>query len=299
MKAKIIDAGRPGSMQPLSCTRNVGQMRVANRPLVDLQTDALKAAGFEIGGAFGGKLGLNVCGNAYLCGATLQKLFASKKPAILTNSAGDALAWISEDDSLCDGAETLPSGDSDIFIKYPWDLLKLNELLLADLKGMKIDLPGVTVMGNLVYGECTRVLPGVMIEGNVLIGKNCNIGPNCYIRGYTAIGDGCHVGNAVEVKNSILYDKASVGHLSYCGDTIVGEKTNFGAGTITSNFRHDGKNHRSMVCGELIDTGRRKFGSIIGDGVHTGIHTSIYPGRKIWAGCSTLPGAIVKYDVTE
>ncbi len=47
----------------------------------------------------------------------------------------------------------------------------------------------------------------------------------------------------------------------------------------------------------MIDTGRRKFGTIIGEGVHTGIHTSIYPGRKIGAGCMTLPGDVVKKDV--
>ena len=78
---------------------------------------------------------------------------------------------------------------------------------------------------------------------------------------------------------------------------MLGENVNFGAGTTVSNLRHDGKNHRSMVCGVLIDTGRRKFGAIIGDGVHTGINTSIYPGRKLWPGTSTLPGEIVSKDV--
>ena len=63
------------------------------------------------------------------------------------------------------------------------------------------------------------------------------------------------------------------------------------------NFRHDGQNHRTLVDGVLVDTGRRKFGSIIGDGVHTGIHTSIYPGRKLWPGTSTRPGEIVQRDV--
>jgi NDP-sugar pyrophosphorylase family protein len=51
------------------------------------------------------------------------------------------------------------------------------------------------------------------------------------------------------------------------------------------------------VRGELIDTGRRKLGTIIGDNVHTGIHTSIYPGRKIWPNESTLPGEIVTKDI--
>lgn len=62
---------------------------------------------------------------------------------------------------------------------------------------------------------------------------------------------------------------------------------------IIANFRHDGKNHRSMIADELFDTGRHKLGVIMGDYVHTGIHTSIYPGCKIWSDASTIPSAIV------
>ncbi|MEI6178244.1 MAG: hypothetical protein WCS43_15230 [Verrucomicrobiota bacterium] len=52
-----------------------------------------------------------------------------------------------------------------------------------------------------------------------------------------------------------------------------------------------------MVDGVLIDTGRRKFGAIIGDGVHTGINTSIYPGRKLWPATTIRPGEIVQHDI--
>ena len=47
----------------------------------------------------------------------------------------------------------------------------------------------------------------------------------------------------------------------------------------------------------MVDTGRRKLGAIVGDGVHTGIHTSVYPGRKLWPKTSTLPGDIVDKDI--
>jgi UDP-N-acetylglucosamine diphosphorylase / glucose-1-phosphate thymidylyltransferase / UDP-N-acetylgalactosamine diphosphorylase / glucosamine-1-phosphate N-acetyltransferase / galactosamine-1-phosphate N-acetyltransferase len=79
-------------------------------------------------------------------------------------------------------------------------------------------------------------------------------------------------------------EQTNVGHLSYVGDSVLGEKVNFGAGTIHLQPPPRRQNHRSLVDGELIDTGRRKFGAIVGDGVHTGIHTSIYPGRKLWPG---------------
>jgi bifunctional UDP-N-acetylglucosamine pyrophosphorylase/glucosamine-1-phosphate N-acetyltransferase len=72
-----------------------------------------------------------------------------------------------------------------------------------------------------------------------------------------------------------------------------------GAGTKTANLRHDNKNILSPVNGKMMDTGRRKFGTVIGDNVHLGINTLIYPGRKIWPGKSTLPGEIVKEDLQD
>lgn len=184
--------------------------------------------------------------------------------------------------------------------RFPWDLLGINERIVGALT--ESELLGEVhaaafIEGHVKLGKGSRILPGVFIEGNVVIGENCRIGPNCYIRGSTSIGDNCHIGQSVEIKNCIILSGTNVGHLSYVGDSILGEKVNFGAGTTVSNLRHDGKNHRSMVAGVLVDTGRRKFGTVVGDGVHTGIGTMIYPGRKIWPGLSTLPGEIVERDL--
>jgi bifunctional UDP-N-acetylglucosamine pyrophosphorylase/glucosamine-1-phosphate N-acetyltransferase len=185
-------------------------------------------------------------------------------------------------------------------ITYSWDLLRANVEAMTSRKSYVQESgahASLYVDGRLQVGKGTKILPGVVIEGDVIIGDNCKVGPNCYIRGSTSIGDKCHVGQAVEIKNSILLPGTNVGHLSYLGDSILGEKVNFGAGTITSNLRHDGGAHRSPIEGQMVDTGRRKLGAIIGDGVHTGIHTSIYPGRKLWPKTSTLPGAIVDKDI--
>lgn len=208
----------------------------------------------------------------------------------------------SEKSSLFVAGKTLAGWESllnkTFDLRYPWDLLDLNVELMSAIT----DWPGHPAIqlgenARVVVGEGTKILPGVFIEGDIVIGKNCKIGPNCYLRGSTSIGDNCHVGQAVEVKNSILAPGASVGHLSYVGDSYIGPKTNFGAGTITSNLRHDGSNHRSAVDNTLIDTGRRKFGVILGEGVHTGINTSFYPGRKLGPGVTTLPGQVVSKDI--
>lgn len=185
-------------------------------------------------------------------------------------------------------------------IRQPWDLLRANEQHVGSLTEWRIDgevHASAVVEGVIHLGPGTRILPGVFIEGNAVIGANCKIGPNCYIRGNTSIGDNCHIGQAVEIKNCLILSKTNVGHLSYVGDSVLGAGVNFGAGTITSNLRHDGRNHRTMTADGLIDTGRRKFGTIVGDGVHTGIHTAIYPGRKLWPNTSTRPGEIVSRDV--
>jgi len=145
-------------------------------------------------------------------------------------------------------------------------------------------------------GKGTVIRSGSYIEGPVVIGFNCKIGPNCYIRPSTTLGDNCKVGNAVEVKNSVLFDGISIAHLSYIGDSVIGEKVNLGGGTIAANARHDKKNVLMMVKKELIDTGRRKLGTIIGDEAKTGINTQVYPGRKLWPKVQTVPGEIIRKD---
>lgn len=185
-------------------------------------------------------------------------------------------------------------------IGYPWSLLEANEVLLKSKKGFRVEgkiEKGAVVKGGVEIGKGALVMSGSCIEGPVSIGMDCVIGPNCFIRPFTSIGDGCHIGNGVDIRNSIIMGSAKVPHLSYVGDSVIGEGTNIGGGGMTVNLRHDGASVKSMVGGELIDTGRRKFGAIIGDGAKLGAGTLIYPGRKIWPGKTTKPGEVVKADI--
>jgi len=185
-------------------------------------------------------------------------------------------------------------------IGYPWHLLDANayfldHFLANDVKGEVS--PAAHLTGAVSVGAGTLIRPGAVIDGPVCIGDNCVIGPNCFLRPGTTIGNGCRIGQSVEIKNSILMDQTFASHLTYIGDSVLGEGVNLGCGTVTANFRHDGQNHKSMVNDKLIDTGRKKLGAVIADGVHTGINTSIYPGRKLWPGVITRPGEIVDHDI--
>lgn len=286
------------TLAPLCCRRSLADLKMAGTTVNDIITTRWEAAVAD----FADNRILSAPLAFWPSKELLAELAGHRENYILVDADRKPLAWLNVDQSIPEGAPEVLVDEKSFVIRYPWHLLKIHEELLAEIRENKIEgtvRDGVFIDGTLILGEGSVILPGVYIEGVAIIGKNCKIGPNCYFRGYTSLGDKCHVGQAVEVKNSIFMDKVAAGHLSYIGDTIVCSNTNFGAGTITSNFRHDGKNHRSIVCGELIDTGRRKFGSIIGENVHTGIHTSIYPGRKIWADVSTLPGDIVKYDIVN
>jgi UDP-N-acetylglucosamine diphosphorylase / glucose-1-phosphate thymidylyltransferase / UDP-N-acetylgalactosamine diphosphorylase / glucosamine-1-phosphate N-acetyltransferase / galactosamine-1-phosphate N-acetyltransferase len=185
-------------------------------------------------------------------------------------------------------------------ISYPWDLLDANQrYVMAQetklIQGRVED--GAHIEGSVVVEEGSVVKAGSRIEGPVHIGRDCEIGPNAYLRPFTSLGQGVKVGAACEVKNSIVMAKAKIPHLSYVGDSIIGEGCSLGAGTITANLRFDEAVVKSRVRGALVSSGRRKLGVILGDEVRTGINVSIFPGVKVGP-CSWLgPGAILKKDL--
>ena len=285
----FMDKYIPDTMAPLDCMDSILELEVGFGTLEETLTQcwAPLMRENEI---------LKVSAKFWPSDALMEKLLTCDEPFAVTTEDGMLLANR--------GQETTPvlfTCDNDsLFLRYPWDLLRLNELVLASVRENKLEgnVRELAVLDGIVHlGEGSELLPGVYVEGVAMIGKNCKIGPNCYLRGLNYIGSNCHIGQTVEVKNSILMSNVKAGHLSYIGDSVICSDVNIGAGTITSNLRHDGKKQRSVVNGTLVDTGRRKLGAIIGKDVHTGIHTSIYPGRKIWSGMDTRPGDIIQQDL--
>jgi len=186
-------------------------------------------------------------------------------------------------------------------VGMPWHLLDANEIMLNEMK-LAVDKKAIvedfTVMkGEVHVGAGTVIRSGAYIEGPAWIGEDCAIGPNCFIRPHSMIGSGCHIGNAVEIKNSIVMDKTSIGHLSYVGDSVIGEGCNFGAGTKVANLRFDDSEVRVEVKQRMEGSGRRKFGCLMGDGAKTGINVSIMPGRSIYPGAFVDAGSVVRNTI--
>lgn len=109
-----------------------------------------------------------------------------------------------------------------------------------------------------------------------VVGAGASVGPFAYLRPGTVIGEKGKVGTFVETKNTILGAGSKVPHLSYIGDTTVGEGSNIGAGTITANY--DGVNKHKTVVGSHVRTGSHNVFVApvrIGDGAYSGAGTVI------------------------
>ncbi|CQR52926.1 Bifunctional protein GlmU [Haloferax massiliensis] len=180
----------------------------------------------------------------------------------------------------------------------PWELLEANEWKLKTFD-RRIDgdvSDDATVQGDVVVEAGATVRDGSVVEGPAYVSKGATVGPNAYVRGCTFVGPGVHVGHAVEIKNSVLLAETNVGHLSYVGDSVVGRRVNFGAGTNVANLRHDDEDVSVTVKGDRVSTGRRKFGVVVGDDVKTGINTALNAGVTLSEGAQTAPGETVTTD---
>jgi len=166
------------------------------------------------------------------------------------------------------------------------DLLKLNQIAARKVlekhmaNGVEVlSSDGVLIGPEVVIGVGTTIYPGTILKGKTVIGEGCTIGPNtviedsrigngcivnasqienavldenvsmgpfAHIRPNSHIGKGVHLGNFTEVKNSNIGDRTAVSHLTYVGDSDVGEAVNFGCGCVTVNY--DGMNkHRTTI----------------------------------------------------
>lgn len=149
-----------------------------------------------------------------------------------------------------------------------------------------------TIGENVFLGEGTVVEPGAYIRGPAWIGKNCEIRHGAYLRENVIAGDGCVLGNSSEFKNCLLLEGAHAPHFNYVGDSILGREVNLGAGVILSNYRLDGQGVRVQRDGQLVETGLRKFGAIVGDHASVGCQTVLNPGSLIARGTKIRPGTI-------
>jgi bifunctional UDP-N-acetylglucosamine pyrophosphorylase/glucosamine-1-phosphate N-acetyltransferase len=143
----------------------------------------------------------------------------------------------------------------------------------------------VTVEPHVVFGAGVEVADGAYIKAfshieGAVIGARASVGPFARIRPGTRLGPGSRVGNFVELKKALVGRGAKVNHLSYVGDSIVGEDANIGAGTITCNY-----------------DGFDKHETVIGDGAFIGSNSALVAPVTIGEGAVVGAGSVITEDV--
>jgi UDP-N-acetylglucosamine diphosphorylase / glucose-1-phosphate thymidylyltransferase / UDP-N-acetylgalactosamine diphosphorylase / glucosamine-1-phosphate N-acetyltransferase / galactosamine-1-phosphate N-acetyltransferase len=165
-----------------------------------------------------------------------------------------------------------------------WDVLKqigsyLQFRLKPAIHGRVMGRPFIS--DHVYISSGTVIENGATIKGPAWIGNNCEIRSGCYIRENVIIGDDVVLGNSCEFKNCIIFNDAQIPHFSYVGDSVLGYQVHLGAGVILSNVRLDRKQISVRGESDLIPTGLRKFGAIIGDRTEIGCNAVINPGSII------------------
>lgn len=190
---------------------------------------------------------------------------------------------------------------ADIFkgYTYPWEVLAQLGDYIVEL-GNSLSEDEYEKRGDNVWvAKSAKVYETAYINGPCIIGKNAEVRHCAFIRGNAIVGEDAVVGNSTELKNVILFNKVQVPHYNYVGDSILGYKAHMGAGSITSNVKSDKKPVVIKGPDGFIDTGRKKVGAFLGDGVEVGCGSVMNPGTVIGRNSNIYPLSSVRGYVPE
>ena len=176
---------------------------------------------------------------------------------------------------------------------YPWEALAGIKNLILEL-GPTLGEEYEEVSPHVWVHKTAKVFPTAYLGEPCIIGPRTEVRHCAFIRGSALVGADCVVGNSVELKNVILFDHVQTPHYNYVGDSILGYYSHMGAGSITSNVKSD----KTLVVvkepGHAHETGRKKFGAILGDNVEVGCNSVLNPGTVVCRRSNIYPTSCVR-----
>ena len=180
---------------------------------------------------------------------------------------------------------------------YPWEALGGISDFIREI-GPKLDPEVYEKRGEDIWvAKSATIAPTASLNGPLIIDEDVEVRQCAFIRGSAIVGKGSVVGNSTELKNVIIFNSVQVPHYNYIGDSVLGYKSHMGAGSITSNVKSD----KTLVVvkdkfdsREEIETGRKKFGAMLGDHVEVGCNSVLNPGTVIGRDCNVYPLSSVR-----
>lgn len=176
-------------------------------------------------------------------------------------------------------------------VQYPWEVIPLIKDYIIFSKERLISEGYVEIEKDIWIGENVEINKISQIAGPLIIGHNSKIGFCANIRG-GIIGENCEIGDS-EIKNSILFNGVKVPHKSYVGDSLLGYMVHLGCGTSCMNLKSIKSSVSIKYMGKKIDTGLRKFGSILGDFVDIGGNSTLNPGTVVGRNTTIYSGSLL------
>lgn len=177
---------------------------------------------------------------------------------------------------------------------YPWEALKgISDFIIElgkSLNSDEYDNPAE----NVWVHKTAKVFSSAYLGAPCIIGANTEVRHCAFIRGSALVGENCVVGNSVELKNVIIFNNVQTPHYNYVGDSILGYKSHMGAGSITSNVKSDKTNVVIKSGDEILETGIKKIGAMLGDCVEVGCNSVLNPGTIIGKNTNIYPTSCVR-----
>ena len=177
---------------------------------------------------------------------------------------------------------------------YPWEVLDGIKAFILELGPTLDPAEFDEISENVWVAKDAKIFPSAYLGSPCIIDHGAEVRHCAFIRGSAIVGKNAVVGNSVELKNVILFDNVQTPHYNYVGDSVLGYKAHMGAGSITSNVKSDKSLVTVKVPDAPIETGRKKFGAILGDFVEVGCNSVLNPGTVVGRHTNIYPTSSVR-----
>ena len=179
-------------------------------------------------------------------------------------------------------------------IVYPWDLIKVNEVMIHDTQSTKggVIEKNVTIKGDVFIGKDTKIYSGCYIVGPVVIGESCEIGPNVCIFPSTTIGNNSVIHPFSEIRNSVIMDDTHIGSNSFLVNSIIAR-----GNIIENNFSSTSGKNIIEIEGEFKKVD--KIGAMIGEDCRIGSYVVVDPGVIIGRKCKITSMKRIRENISS
>lgn len=166
----------------------------------------------------------------------------------------------------------------------PWEI---TSILPAIIIQMLTELDNnYTIIEGVAIHKTAIIEKGATLKAPAIIGAHCFIGSNAYLRGGVYLDSQVKIGTGCEIKASLIFGNSTVAHFNFIGDSIIGSHVNFEAGSVTANHynEREDKYIRVFFNSKIINTGKVKFGAMVGDYSKIGANAVLSPGTILTKG---------------